>query len=270
MKVRVIFACESFTLGNPGERISPEFYKLARELTESRGAYLAVDSVQAGFRVRGVLSITDYPGFESLPPPDFESFSKALNGGQYPLSVLALSERAAKWHRPGIYGNTMTGNPRACDVASSVLESITPELRKNINSIGEFALRTFSELQKEYPTCIEKVTGSGLLYAVHLFEDMFSVTEDQPESKGGYPCAEKWLRMNGIGVIHGGDNALRFTPNFKFSEKEILLQAEVLKKYFNSYIGVAIYHSKNLRKDIICNDVSSTCYSSNSSPIVKD
>ena len=38
-------------------------------------------------------SIMDYPGFQSAEPPDFETFSKSINGGQYPLSVLALGPR---------------------------------------------------------------------------------------------------------------------------------------------------------------------------------
>ncbi len=64
-----------------------------------------------------MLSIVDYPGFEKLDPPDMETYSKALNAGQYPLSVLAVSERAADLYNKGIYGNTMTANPRALDVA---------------------------------------------------------------------------------------------------------------------------------------------------------
>ena len=71
-----------------------------------------------------MLSITDYPGFEKLPAPDMETFSKALNAGQYPLSVLAVSERVAGLYRKGIYGNTMTANPRALDVALAVLREL--------------------------------------------------------------------------------------------------------------------------------------------------
>ena len=57
----------------------------------------------------------------SLEAPDMETYSKALNAGQYPLSVLAVTERAAGLYRKGIYGNTMTTNPRALDVACAVL-----------------------------------------------------------------------------------------------------------------------------------------------------
>ena len=69
-----------------------------------------------------MLSIVDYPGFEGLDAPDMETYSKALNAAQYPLSVLAVNERAAGLYRKGVYGNTMTTNPRALDVACAVLE----------------------------------------------------------------------------------------------------------------------------------------------------
>jgi adenylyltransferase/sulfurtransferase len=39
-----------------------------------------------------VLSFVDYPGMEGIAAPDMETYSKALNAGQYPLSVLAVSD----------------------------------------------------------------------------------------------------------------------------------------------------------------------------------
>ena len=217
--------------GNPGERITPEFYSLARDLTIKTGSFLAIDSVQAGFRTHGYLSIVDYPGFSDLPAPDFEAFSKALNAGQYPLSVLALSERAAGWHKVGVYGNTMTGNPRACEVAVAVLEGMADgRLRTNIRETGSHAVLKFEALKRKFPSAIEKVTGTGLLYAVHMYSK-FPVTEDFVRDGISYPCSEKWMRMNGIGVIHGGSNALRFTPPFAFTKDEVDLQVEMLAKY---------------------------------------
>merc|ERR1719181_1275451 len=113
--------------GNPGQAMTPEFFSLARKLTLKHDGMLLVDNIQAGLRATGNLSIVDYPGFEDLPPPDFEVYSKAINGGQYPVSCLALSERAREYYRHGVYGNTMTGNPRACNVSAAVLTSVTDD-----------------------------------------------------------------------------------------------------------------------------------------------
>ncbi len=135
--------------GNPGQAITPEFYARARELTQAHGALLLVDSIQAGLRAHGVLSICDYPGFENLEAPDMETYSKAMNGGQYPLSVLALNPATAKLYRAGVYGNTMTTNPRAMDIALAVLNSITPELRQNIRDRGRELFDKLKALQSE-------------------------------------------------------------------------------------------------------------------------
>ncbi|MEO7251629.1 MAG: aminotransferase class III-fold pyridoxal phosphate-dependent enzyme, partial [Arenimonas sp.] len=135
--------------GDPGRAVPPAFYAAARELTKAHGCLLLVDSIQAGLRAHGVLSIVDYPGFEGLEAPDMETYSKALNGGQYPLSVLAVNERTAALYRKGVYGNTMTSNPRALDIASVVLESLTPEMRANIRGKGKEFLDKLNRLKDE-------------------------------------------------------------------------------------------------------------------------
>ncbi|MBW3567491.1 MAG: aminotransferase class III-fold pyridoxal phosphate-dependent enzyme [Proteobacteria bacterium] len=198
--------------GNPGMQVTPEFYAVVRELTKKHGALLLMDSIQAGLRTTGYLSITDYPGFEKLEAPDMESYSKALNAGQYPLSVLAMNGTAAGLYRKGIYGNTMTANPRALDVGVAVLESITPELRKNIAVRGREFIEKFEILRKELGGRITKVQGTGLLFSCEL---------DSRYKCYGTGSTEEHLRMQGIGVIHGGANSLRFTPHFGITSEEV-------------------------------------------------
>ncbi len=199
--------------GNPGVSITRAFYDEARKLTREHGALLLIDSIQAGLRAQGSLSICDYPGFETCEPPDMETFSKAVNAGQYPLSILALNQAAIDIYVRGIYGNTMTSNPRALDVACAVLEMVTPELRQNIRDRGAELLQKFKKLQTEFPGIVTDATGTGLLCALHLKPEGYKVV--------GKKGVETWLRMQGIGVIHGGKNALRFTPHFRISSQEI-------------------------------------------------
>ncbi len=205
--------------GDPGRAVTPEFYAAACELTRSNGSMLLVDSIQAGLRAQGVLSIVDYPGFEKLPAPDMETYSKALNGGQFPLSVLAVNERAAGLYRKGIYGNTMTANPRGLDIACAVLAEVTPELRANIRDRGAEMVEKFSALKDELDGLITKVQGTGLLFSCEL----------APQFKCfGANSTEEYLREHGINVIHGGANSLRFTPHFGINEAETdLLVAHV-------------------------------------------
>jgi acetylornithine/succinyldiaminopimelate/putrescine aminotransferase len=198
--------------GDPGRAVTPAFYQAARELTESHGSLLLVDSIQAGLRAHGVLSIIDYPGFEKLAPPDMETYSKALNAGQYPLSVLAVTERTASLYRKGIYGNTMTSNPRALDVALVTLDQLTDQVRANIRARGKEFVDRLNTLKDELGGLITKVQGTGLLFSCEL----------APQFKCyGAGSTEEYLRERGIGVIHGGANSLRFTPHFNITSEEV-------------------------------------------------
>lgn len=206
--------------GNPGLAITPEFYQAARKLTQEHGSMLVIDSIQAGLRAHGVLSIVDYPGFEQLDPPDMETYSKALNAGQYPLSVLGLKAEAASVYHTGLYGNTMTSNPRAMKVGDTVLRGITPELRQNICTQGLVFVDRLRGLQSQFPDIVTGVTGTGLLFCVHIAEDRIKVV--------GPDGLEQRMRRKGIGVIHGGKNAIRFTPVFNIGDTEIDLIMDVL------------------------------------------
>lgn len=198
--------------GNPGQAVTPEFYQTARELTKAHGCLLLVDSIQAGLRSTGYLSIVDYPGFEKLEAPDMETYSKALNAGQYPLSVLAMRQTAADLYRKGIYGNTMTANPRAMDVGTAVLTGVSAEMRENIAAKGREFVEKLEALAKELGGAITKVQGTGLLFSAEL-DDRFKCF--------GADSTEEYLRMHGIGVIHGGKNSLRYTPHFNITSEEV-------------------------------------------------
>ncbi|ODU51677.1 MAG: lysine 6-aminotransferase [Lysobacteraceae bacterium SCN 69-48] len=207
--------------GDPGRSVPVDFYNLARELTRAHGGLLLVDSIQAGLRATGYLSIVDYPGFEQAEAPDMETYSKALNAGQYPLSVLAVTQHAAEIYKRGLYGNTMTANPRALDVACTVLDALTPALRANIQQRGRDAIALLEALKAELNGPITKVQGTGLLFSCELTKDF----------KGyGAGSTEEWMREHGIGVIHGGENSLRFTPQFAVTEDELKLVVAVVKR----------------------------------------
>ena len=170
--------------------------------------------------IRDSLSIVDYEGFEGCDAPDMETWSKALSAGQYPLSVVGLSQRAADSYVVGVYGNTMTTNPRALETAIAVLNRITPELRSNIRDRGSEFKRKLEDLMERYPGKITDVQGTGLLLCAEL--------EPQALPVVGFGGVEEWCRRNGLGVIHGGTNALRFTPHFAITSEEIDMIVEII------------------------------------------
>jgi acetylornithine/succinyldiaminopimelate/putrescine aminotransferase len=212
--------------GNPGLAMTRAFYDAARRLTLAHGTLLLVDSIQAGLRATGHLSVVDYPGFQDAEVPDFETYSKALNAGQFPMSILALSERAARIYERGVYGNTMTANPRAVEVARTVLEAITPELRANIVDRGHEFVARLRALQADFPELLLHVQGTGLLVSAELHASIPVV---------GFGGIEEHCRKHGMGVIHGGKNALRFTPHFAITSAELDLVIDILRDALEAF-----------------------------------
>ncbi len=208
--------------GNPGQCVTREFYDEARRLTLEHGSMLLVDSIQAGFRAQGCLSIIDYEGFQDAEAPDFETWSKALNAGQYPLSVLGMTPRSAELYVVGIYGNTMTTNPRALEVASTVLHQMRfGGIRENIRDRGNQLVAGLLEIQNEMPDVVLKVQGTGLLCCAELNPETHQVV--------GFGEVEETCRKMGLGIIHGGQNALRFTPHFRITEEEVNLVIDLVR-----------------------------------------
>jgi len=213
--------------GNPGLAVTREYYDVARDLTKAHGALLIVDSIQAGLRATGALSIVDYPGFEDCEAPDLETWSKALNAGQFPLSVLGANDRAAALYVKGVYGNTMTTNPRALEVAVEVLDRVTPELRANIRNAGRKFLDQLEGLNREMPGIFTEIRGTGLLFCAEMDPDKYPVV--------GFGGVEEACRKAGLGVIHGGRNALRFTPHFGIDDAEIDLVIGILRRVLRGF-----------------------------------
>ena len=116
----------------------------------------------------------------------------------------------------------MTTNPRAMEVGCAVLDAITPELRANIRARGRELVSKLLELQKEFPELIQRVQGTGLLVAAHIHPEQVAVV--------GADGLETWCRRHGLGVIHGGKNALRFTPHFALTSAEVDLIIRVVRQ----------------------------------------
>lgn len=220
--------------GVPGLALDRAYYDEARRLTEKMGTLLVVDSIQAALRAQGCLSIVDYPGFETCTPPDMETYSKALNAGQYPLSVIALKEDVAAMYVTGLYGNTMTGNPRAMEVACTVLDSLTEETRTNIRERGKEFIAKFEKLAKEFPGAIDQVVGTGLMVSAMLNPKHYEVL-----GEGGF---EEYLRLHGIEMIHGGECGLRFTPSFAITSAEIDLIVDVVRQGLQELAPTHVVH----------------------------
>merc|ERR1711874_849793 len=81
--------------------------------------------------------------------------------------------------------------------------------------MGKYFVKKYEEMARELPGVVIRVNGTGLLYQVKL-DPKFEVT--------AMDGVEMTLRRRGLNVIHGGTNALRFTPNFDITKEEVDMQ----------------------------------------------
>jgi acetylornithine/succinyldiaminopimelate/putrescine aminotransferase len=106
------------------------------------------------------------------------------------------------------------------DVAVEVLRALTPDVRENIRSRGKQFILGLRELADELGDAITGVQGTGLLFSCEL---------DTRFKCCGADSTEEYLRQNGLGVIHGGANSLRFTPGFLVGDDEVQLILESVR-----------------------------------------
>ena len=99
--------------------VSPEFLKLARELTEKHGALLIIDEIQCGLgRTGQYFAYQDY-GVQ----PDIVTVAKPLAAG-LPLGAILTSNKVASCMHPGLHGTTFGGGPLSCAVAVEFLKQM--------------------------------------------------------------------------------------------------------------------------------------------------
>ena len=82
-------------------------------------------------------------------------------------------------------------------------------------------------LEAEFPDYVLKTQGTGLLCSIELKPDILPVI--------GFDAVEPWCRRRGLGVIHGGENALRFTPHFRITSEEIDLLISIVREAIKNF-----------------------------------
>ena len=82
-------------------------------------------------------------------------------------------------------------------------------------------------LSVEFPGMFTEIRGTGLLFCAEMDPEKYQVV--------GFGGVEEACREAGIGVIHGGRNALRFTPHFGITDGEIDLVIDSLREILRGF-----------------------------------
>ncbi len=143
--------------------LTPEFMAAARRLTQSTGALLVVDEIQAGFGRTG-----KWFGFQHYDvKPDIVTVAKPLAGG-LPLGAVLCTEEVSRAMHPGLHGTTFGGGPLACRVAVAVHDEIVrANLLAHVEEVGAYFFNELLRLQAKHPV-IAEVRGKGLMLAAEL------------------------------------------------------------------------------------------------------
>jgi acetylornithine/N-succinyldiaminopimelate aminotransferase len=143
--------------------VSREFMAVARALTQSTGAQLICDEIQAGLGRTGTWFA--YQHYDVRP--DVTTIAKPLAGG-LPLGAMLCTEEAARAIHPGMHGTTFGGGPLACAVAVAVIDTIEQEgLLNHVTEVGTYFHGRLNELAKKHPAIVD-VRGMGLMLAAEL------------------------------------------------------------------------------------------------------
>ncbi len=143
--------------------LSQEFFAEARKLTQSTGALLVADEIQAGLGRTGKWFAYQHYGIK----PDVTTLAKPLAGG-IPLGAVLCTEEVARVIHAGMHGTTFGGGPLACAVAIAVIDTLEKDgLLARAVEVGDYFQAQLRGLQKKHD-CIVDVRGKGLMLAAEV------------------------------------------------------------------------------------------------------
>ena len=173
-----------------------------KKLCAKHKLFLIFDEIQTGFGRTGSLFSFQKYGVK----PDIMTLAKAAGGG-LPLGITILGRGLERYFPYGSHGSTFGGNPLAVAAGFATLKSIDGKMLKRINALGDFFMKSLSELAERFGV-ISQIRGEGLMIGVEFKE---SVAKE----------LSVYLFKKGILAIPCKDNILRFLPPFIIEKSDI-------------------------------------------------
>ncbi|XP_016148353.1 alanine--glyoxylate aminotransferase 2, mitochondrial [Sinocyclocheilus grahami] len=188
-------SCSPGTNGVGGAVQFPKNYlKDTYQLVREKGGICIADEVQTGFGRTG----SHFWGFQGHNVlPDMVTMAKGIANG-FPMGAVVTTAEIARSFGKGVHFNTFGGNPLACAVASSVLDTIKEDkMQENSTEVGTYLLTELAKLRDKYEI-IGDVRGKGLQIGVEMVKDKASRDPLPPEA-----MAEIFEDTKDMGVLIG-------------------------------------------------------------------
>jgi len=215
--------------------LTQEFFDAARELTESTGALLIADEIQAGMGRTGKWCGYQHYGIR----PDITTLAKPLAGG-IPLGAVLCTEEVSRAIHPGMHGTTFGGGPLACAVAITVIDTIEREgLLEHVVEVGDYFQKELRAIAARHDAIVD-VRGKGLMLAAEL------------DSADLAKLVVKEMLQQKILINCTTDTVLRFLPPYVLQKEHvdeaIAALDEILKEHAHgTAVGSANEAGGNVR-----------------------
>jgi acetylornithine aminotransferase/acetylornithine/N-succinyldiaminopimelate aminotransferase len=216
--------------------VSPEFLRLARELTRNHDALLILDEIQCGLGRTG--RYFAYQHYDVLP--DVVTVAKPLAAG-LPLGALLTTHKVATCMHPGMHGTTFGGGPLTCAVAVEFVQQMKA-LLPHVQNVGNYFQQQLVELKKKHPA-VREVRGLGLMLAMEL--------DDADAAKS---VVRKMLD-EGIIINRTHDTVLRFLPAYIVEKKHVDQAIHALDRVLAAVLRHGVSRKEREHEEVIPDEV---------------
>ena len=144
----------------------PGYLKSIREICDQNNWLMMLDEIQTGMARSGRMFAFQHAGII----PDVMSIAKALGNG-VPIGACLAQGKACGVFQPGNHGSTFGGNPFACQVGYTVVQTMLEQkLYENAKQRGE-QLASILKDKLQGNAAIKQIRNMGLLFGISLDRD---------------------------------------------------------------------------------------------------
>jgi len=205
--------------GEGGIRIpDADYLNELRQICDDNDWLLILDEIQSGMGRTGQWFAHQHNGIT----PDIMTLAKALGNG-FPVGACLAAGKATDLFQPGKHGTTFGGNPLACRVALTVIDTIEQHhyLEHNV-ALGERLLAGFRD-QLGKLTEVKDIRGMGLMLAIEL---------DRPCAELVPRCLEQGLLINVT-----ANNVIRLLPPYVMTDEQADIVITIVSEQVRLFLG---------------------------------